>query len=216
MADLTLHGYWRSSAAYRLRIALNLKGVAYDQVSINLKDGEQRGEAWLKMQPQGLVPVLEEGDTRLVQSPAIIEWIEERFPEPAFLPEDRAARCIVRGWAAAIACDIHPLQNLRVLKAVNTDLGQGGDGMKAWAQRWMRDGLVALEAMIAGADRPKGPHLWGEQPGLADIYLVPQMYNARRWETDLTGLHHLIAADEAARALPAFAQAAPEAQPDAA
>lgn len=215
MTDLTLYGYWRSSAAYRLRIALNLKGVDYAQVSINLKDGEQRGEAWRAIQPQGLVPVVEEGETRLAQSPAILEWIEERWPTPALLPDALADRCTVRGWASVIACDIHPLQNLRVLKAVSGDLGQGGDGMKAWAKRWMRDGLAALEAMVASAKRPAGDHLWGETPGLADIYLVPQLYNARRWGADLDGLPTLLAADEAARALPAFQRAEPEAQPDA-
>lgn len=210
----TLYGYWRSSAAYRLRIALNLKGVPHERVSINLKAGEQHGEAWRAMQPQGLVPVLEHDGTRLMQSPAILEWIEETWPEPALLPSDPAARCLVRGWAAVIACDIHPVQNLRILKAISEDLGQGPEGMKAWAQRWMTAGLESLEAMVAGRPRST-PFLHGDAPGMAEVYLVPQMYNARRWGADISRCPTLLAADEAARALPAFAAAAPEAQPDA-
>lgn len=210
----TLYGYWRSSAAYRLRIALNLKGVGYDQVSVNLKEGEQNGEAWLAKQPQGLVPVLEHGGRQFLQSPAILEWIEETWPDPALLPADAAGRCKVRGWASVIACDTHPLQNLRVLKAVSGDLGQGPDGMKAWAQRWIRSGLESLERMVTTVERDT-PFLYADRPGMSEVYLVPQMYNARRWGADLSNCPTLVAADEAARALPAFAEAAPEAQPDA-
>lgn len=210
----TLYGYWRSSAAYRLRIALNLKGVGYDQVSVNLKEGEQNGEAWLAKQPQGLVPVLEHGGRQFLQSPAILEWIEDTWPDPALLPADAAGRCKVRGWASVIACDTHPLQNLRVLKAIAGDLGQGPDGMKAWAQRWIRSGLESLERMVATVERDT-PFLYADRPGMSEVYLVPQMYNARRWGADLSNCPTLVAADEAARALPAFAEAAPEAQPDA-
>lgn len=210
----TLYGYWRSSAAYRLRIALNLKGVSYEQVSINLKDGEQHGEAWRAIQPQGLVPVLKSGDHHLAQSPAILEWIEETWPEPALLPSDPAARCEVRGWCSVIACDIHPIQNLRILKAVSKDLGAGPEGMKAWAQRWIGDGLAALEQMVAPHKRETA-FLFGDTPGMAEVYLVPQMYNARRWGANLTACPTLVAADEAARAHPAFAAAEPERQPDA-
>ena len=210
----TLYGYWRSSAAYRLRIALNLKGVGYDQVSVNLKEGEQNGEAWLAKQPQGLVPVLEHGGRQFLQSPAILEWIEETWPDPALLPADAAGRCKVRGWASVIACDPHPLQNLRILKAVSGDLGQGPDGMKAWAQRWIRSGLESLERMVTTVERDT-PFLYADRPGMSEVYLVPQMYNARRWGADLSNCPTLVAADEAARALPAFAEAAPEAQPDA-
>ena len=162
----TLYGYWRSSAAYRLRIALNLKGVGYDQVSVNLKEGEQNGEAWLAKQPQGLVPVLEHGGRQFLQSPAILEWIEETWPDPALLPADAAGRCKVRGWASVIACDTHPLQNLRVLKAVSGDLGQGPDGMKAWAQRWIRSGLESLERMVATVERDT-PFLYADRPGMS-------------------------------------------------
>ncbi|MFS2318301.1 maleylacetoacetate isomerase [Maricaulis sp. D1M11] len=213
-APLTLYGYWRSSAAYRLRIALNLKGLDYEQVAVNLKAGEQTTEAWLAQQPQGLVPVLKHGSQALVQSPAIVEWIEETWPEPALLPSAPADRAIVRGWAAVIGCDIHPLQNLRVLKAAAALDGQGMDSMKAWAQRWMVPGLRALNDMVRTAKRP-GDFLWGEHPGLAEVYLVPQLYNARRWGVDVEEFPTLLAADIAARALPAFIDAAPENQPDA-
>jgi len=209
-----LYGYWRSSAAYRLRIALNLKGVPYDQVSVNLKAGEQAGADWLAIQPQGLVPVLEHDGDQLLQSPAILEWIDETWPEPAFLPRDAVGRCQARGWASIIGCDIHPLQNLRVLKTVAGELGQGPDGMKAWAQRWMKTGLDALETLVEAAPRT-GEYLGGQRPGLADIYLVPQAYNARRWGLDFTDWPALNAADTACLALPAFRDAAPENQPDA-
>lgn len=211
---MKLYGYWRSSAAYRLRIALNLKSVAYDQVSINLKDGEQNEEAWLKMQPQGLVPVLEAGDHHLVQSPAVLEWIEETWPEPALLPGNAADRALVRGWAATIGCDIHPVQNLRILKAAAAIDGSGLAGMKAWANRWITTGLEGLEALVANHERT-GAFLFGEAPGMAEVYLVPQLYNARRWGVDIEAFPTLLAADTACRELPAFAAAIPEAQPDA-
>jgi maleylpyruvate isomerase len=210
----TLYGYWRSSAAYRLRIALNLKGVDYDQVSINLKDGEQNGADWRAIQPQGLVPALKTGEDVLLQSPAILEWIDETWPDPALLPADPVERCTIRSWCAVIGCDIHPIQNLRILKAVAGDLGQGADGMKAWAQRWIGEGLVALEAMVAS--KPfEGPFLSGATPGMADIYLVPQIYNAERWGADLSQCPTLMAAATAARAHPAFSAAEPENQSDA-
>ena len=160
------------------------------------------------------MPVLEHGGRQFLQSPAILEWIEETWPDPALLPADAAGRCKVRGWASVIACDTHPLQNLRVLKAVSGDLGQGPDGMKAWAQRWIRSGLESLERMVTTVERDT-PFLYADRPGMSEVYLVPQMYNARRWGADLSNCPTLVAADEAARALPAFAEAAPEAQPDA-
>lgn len=211
---VTLYGYWRSSASYRLRIALNMKGVDYRQVSINLKDGEQHSDAWRAKQPQGMVPVLEVGEQRFLQSPAILEWIEETWPTPALLPVDPADRCRVRGWTSVIACDIHPVQNLRVLKAIAGDLGQGKEGMTAWAQRWMKSGLESLEAMVADPARTS-PFLYGDEPGMAEVYLVPQLYNARRWGTDLSNCPTLVAADAAARELPAFRDADPVAQDDA-
>jgi len=212
--NVKLYGYWRSSAAYRLRIALNLKGVAYEQVSINLKDGEQNSDAWLKMQPQGLVPVLEVDGQRLVQSPAVLEWIEESWAEPALLPGNAADRARVRGWASAIGCDIHPVQNLRILKAAAAIDGSGLAGMKAWANRWITTGLDALEALVASHERSSA-FLFGHAPSMAEVYLVPQLYNARRWGVDVDAFPTLLAADTACRELAAFADAIPEAQPDA-
>lgn len=209
-----LYGYWRSGAAYRLRIALNLKEVEYDQVAINLKTGEQGSDAWRAMQPQALVPVLKVGEDLLIQSPAILEWIEETWPQPALLPSDPIERCRVRAWAAVIGCDTHPVQNLRILKAVANDLGQGPDGMKAWAHRWTQSGLAALETLVAGVERST-PFLHGDAPGMAEIYLLPQLVNARRWEVDLSDFPTLMAAEAACLALPAFQRAAPENQPDA-
>ncbi|WP_339737276.1 maleylacetoacetate isomerase [uncultured Maricaulis sp.] len=209
-----LYGYWRSGAAYRLRIALNLKGVEYEQVAINLKTGEQKSQAWLAMQPQGLVPVLKYGDAMLMQSPAILEWIEESWPQPALLPSDPLERCRVRAWAAIIGCDTHPVQNLRILKAIGDDLGQGPAGMKAWAHRWTSDGLAALEALVAAHPRST-PFLHGDAPGMAEVYLLPQLVNARRWEVDLSAFPTLMAAEAACLALPAFQRATPENQPDA-
>jgi maleylpyruvate isomerase len=210
----TLYGYWRSSAAYRLRIALNIKGVGYDQVSVNLKEGEQNGEAWRAIQPQGLVPVLEHNGQQFLQSPAILEWIDETWPEPALLPADAAGRAKVRAWTSVIACDIHPVQNLRILKAVAAEGGTGFEGMKAWAQRWITSGLESLETLVAAQDR-ETPFLYADRAGMAEVYLVPQLYNARRWGADLSNCPTLVAADEAARALPAFSDADPAVQPDA-
>lgn len=212
--SVKLYGYWRSSAAYRLRIALNLKGIEYEQVSINLKDGEQTDDAWLNIQPQGLVPVLEVDEQKLVQSPAILEWIEETWPTPPLLPTDAADRALVRGWAAAIGCDIHPVQNLRILKAAAAIDGSGLAGMKAWANTWISRGLDGLEALVAAHPR-EGAHLFGDAPGMAEIYLVPQLYNARRWGVDVGQFPTLAKAEAAALALPAFQAAEPERQPDA-
>ncbi|QNL18316.1 maleylacetoacetate isomerase [Hyphobacterium sp. CCMP332] len=210
----TLHGYWRSGTSYRLRIALNLKGIAYDQVPVNLKDGEQRQAAYKKLNPQGLVPLLDIDGVQLIQSPALLEYLDETHPEPPLLPGSPVERARIRAYAAVIGCDIHPLQNLRVLQYIRAEHGQDADGVTAWAQRWIRDGFTALEAMVT-ADGRGGPYLWGSKPTLADIYLVPQMYNARRFGVDLAAFPRLVAADEAARAHPAFEAAKPENQPDA-
>ncbi|WP_394692334.1 maleylacetoacetate isomerase [Hyphobacterium sp.] len=210
----TLHGYWRSGTSYRLRIALNLKGIAFDQVPVNLKDGEQRQADYKRLNPQGLVPLLDIDNVQLIQSPALLEYLDETHPEPPLLPGSPVDRARIRAYAAVIGCDIHPLQNLRVLQFIRTEHEQDGDGVSAWAQRWIKDGFTALEAMVAADDRG-GPYLWGAQPTLADIYLVPQMYNARRFGVDLVAFPRLVAADEAARAHPAFEAAKPENQPDA-
>ena len=212
--SLTLYGYWRSSASYRLRIALNLKGVAYEQKPVDLKEGEQRRPEHRDIHPQGFVPALADDQGVLIQSPAILEWIEETWPEPALLPADARERARVRAYAAVVGCDIHPIQNLSVLQHVKNEYGQDAEGVQAWARHWITRGLTALEAMAQADDRG-GPYLWGASPTLADIYLVPQLYNARRFGVDMEAFPALAKADETACAHPAFVAAAPEAQPDA-
>ncbi|WP_419808009.1 maleylacetoacetate isomerase [Sphingomonas sp.] len=205
---MILHGYWRSGTTYRTRIALALKGLSYEQVGHDLRTGEQRSAAFLTLNPQGLVPALETDDGVLTQSPAILEWLEERYPEPPLLPAAPGDRAIVRAMAATIACDIHPLNNMRVLKAVRA---LGGDA-DAWAAGWIGDGFAALEAMIA---RHGAGFAFGDRPTLADCHLVPQVYSAERFGVDLAPYPQLMAATERARALPAVQAAHPDEQPDA-
>lgn len=211
---LKLYSYWRSSAAYRVRIALNLKGVAYESESVHLvrDGGQQRQAAFRLLNPQGLVPVLVlEDGTALTQSLAIIEYLDETLPEPRLLPGDAAARARARALALAIACDIHPLNNLRVLQYLKRVLGQDQAAVDTWYRHWLVEGLAALEEQ---AD-PKGPFLCGDQVTMADLVLVPQLYNARRFDCDLAPYPRLRAADAACAEMPAFIDALPENQPDA-
>jgi maleylpyruvate isomerase len=210
---MRLYGNWRSSAAYRARIALNLKGLAYESVPVNLRGGEQNGAGYRARNPEGLVPLLEDDELRLRQSLAIIEWLDETHPDPPLLPAEPAARAEVRAIALAIACDIHPLNNLRVLQYLERELGHGEDDRMRWYRHWIACGLGALEAQLEGRS---GTFCHGERPTLADICLVPQMYNGRRYGCDLEPYPMLRRIDEHCRALPAFAAAAPERQPDAA
>lgn len=212
MSMLRLHGYWRSSAAYRVRIALNLKGVAYAQVTHDLRTGAQREAAFKALAPQGLVPAVEHEGLVLTQSPAILEWIEEQWPQPALLPSDAQGRAIVRSMAALIGCDIHPLNNLRVLQALKGDLGADQAAVDHWIARWIRDGFAALETLVARHGRG---FAFGDRPGLADCYLVPQLYSAERFGIDLSAFPALVAVGEKARALAPFAAAHPSIQPDA-
>lgn len=205
---IVLHDYFRSSAAYRVRIALALKGLRYDRHAIDLINGAQRGPEHMAGNPQGLVPMLEIDGLRLTQSLAIIEYLDERFPEPHLLPPDSTGRARVRAFAQAIACDIHPLNNLRVLNYLEHELDVGTPARKLWYARWISEGFAALETLIAEVP---GPYCFGEQPGLADILLVPQMYNARRFRVDLTPYPTLSARSSAAEAHPAFAAAHPDA-----
>ena len=205
---MILHGYWRSGTSYRTRIALNLKGLAYEQLGVDLRAGEQKSAAFLALNPQGLVPALEVEDVVLTQSPAILEWLEETYPDPPLLPANATDSAIVRAMAATVACDIHPLNNLRVLKAVRA-LGADAD---AWAAQWIEPGFAALEAMIR---RHGGGFVFGATPTLADCHLVPQVYSAERFGVDLAPYPRLFAAAEHARAHPAFAAAHPDRQPDA-
>jgi maleylpyruvate isomerase len=212
---LKLHGYFRSSAAYRCRIALNLKGLAHETASVHLtKDGgQQNAPTYRALNPQALVPTLEHDGKVITQSVAIIEYLDEIHPEPPLLPGDAERRARIRAFALAIACDIHPINNLRVLNYLKGPLQQAQTAVDAWYRHWVETGLAACEALLpATASR----FCFGGRPTLADICLVPQMYNARRFNCDLSGMPRLVAIDASCRTLPAFAGAAPEAQPDAA
>lgn len=209
---MILHGYWRSGAAYRVRIALALKGVAYEQVTHDLRLGAQASDAYRALNPQGLVPALEADGDVLTQSPTILEWLEERYPAPALLPEATTDRAIVRAMAATIACDIHPLNNLRVVQALQRDFGLDAAAVQAWMARWMSEGFAALEVMIARHGRG---FAFGDMPTIADCCLVPQVYSAERFAIDLTPYPRLTASVEQARVLPAFQAAHPDRQPDA-
>lgn len=209
---LVLHGYWRSSASYRVRIALNLKGLAYAAVSHDLRAGAQRDPAYLALAPHGLVPALEHDGKVLIESPAILEWIEARWPVPPLLPADPDEAAIVRAMAAIVGCDIHPLGNLRVLNALRDDLSAGPEQVRAWIARWIGEGFAAVEALVA---RHGGTYAYGDTPTMADCFLVPQIYNARRFEVDLSAFPRLASAGEAAGRLEAFAAAHPDRQTDA-
>jgi maleylacetoacetate isomerase len=209
-----LYGYWRSSASYRLRIALNLKGVEREEIEINLLDGEHRGPEYLAINPQGLVPVMEEGGRIFGQSLAILEYLEETHPDPSLLPGKPIERARVRQLALVIACEIHPLQNSGVRQHLRGAHGFDGDAEDAWLKHWILRGLAALEALVAGHPET-GAFCHGDTPTLADICLVPQLYNARRGGLDLAPFPSLVRIDEKCLGLDAFARAAPEQQPHA-
>jgi maleylpyruvate isomerase len=209
---MRLYDYWRSSAAYRVRIALNYKGLAYEQVAINLRDGAQRAPEFLAINPQGLVPVLEDDGARLTQSLPILNYLEERYPEPALLPKDAAGRATSRALAVAIACEIHPLNNTRVLQYLERELGLDEARRMAWCRHWVAEGFAAIEATLG---RSAGTFCVGDAPSLADVCLVPQVSNARRYACDLEPYPTIRRIDERCRQIAAFANAAPERQPDA-
>lgn len=208
---MKLHGYFRSSAAYRVRIALNLKGLGAEHLPHHLRKGEQCAPSYLAINPQGLVPALENGGAVLTQSVAIIEWLDEIHPNPPLLSKDPLRRAKVRAFALAIACDTHPVQNLKVLARLR-ELGLAEEKVRDWAARVNREGLSACETLIKGEP---GPFCFGDAPTLADLCLVPQLANARRFGVDVSAYPRLLAAEAAAKALAAFANAAPEKQPDA-
>lgn len=213
MAAILLHDYWRSSASYRVRIALNLKGVAYERVAVDLLAGAQRSDAYRAENPQGFVPMLDVDGRRLTQSLAIIDYLDATRPEPRLIPADPAAAAHVRALALAIACDIHPINNLRVLKHLAA-LGHDQAARDEWYRHWLREGLEPLEAM---AKPHAGAFLFSDAPTLADVCLVPQLYNARRFGVSLDNWLTLVHADASAAALPAFAAAHPDrVAPDAA
>lgn len=213
---LQFYSYYLSSAAYRVRIALNLKALPHEMVPIHLRKdgGQQLQEAYRAINPAALVPALVDGDLTLSQSLAIIEYLEDTHPQPALLPADPAGRARVRALALSIACDIHPLNNLRVLKYLKNELGVEDAARDDWYRHWVMLGLEAFEAELARSP-VQGTFCYGDTPTLADICLVPQLANARRVDCDLSGLVRILRIEAACLALPAFANAAPALQPDA-
>ena len=210
-----LYSYFRSSAAFRVRIGLNLKGLAYDIVPVHLARGEQRLPEHLQRSPQGLIPVLEDGELSLHQSLAILEYLDETHPQPPLLPSDAAGRARVRALALAIACDIHPLNNLRVLNRLQGEFGADEAARQRWYQHWVNTGLLAWQEQWRRWPAPPGPYAHGHAPGLADCCLIPQIYNAQRFNCDLQAIPDLMRMFDACMELPAFAAAHPAQQPDA-
>lgn len=208
---MILYGFAFSSASYRVRIALALKNVNATQINVKLRDGEHRQAEYLALNPQGFVPALRLDDGRvLTQSAAIIEYLEETIPEPRLLPADPALRAEVRALCQLVACDIHPLNNLRVLRYLEGPLGLAQGARDTWYRHWVQAGFEALEQFLV---RTAGRFCVGDSPSMADVYLVPQVFNARRFATDLAAFPRIVAIDAACRELPAFAGAAPERQP---
>lgn len=214
--DLALYGYWRSSAAYRVRIALGLKGLAWTDHPVHLvrDGGQQHAAAYRALNPQALVPALRDGERTFTQSLAIIEYLDEIHPEPPLLPVDPRGRARVRALAQTIACDVHPLGNLRVLQYLERELGADEAARAAWSRHWMAQGLAAFEAMLAD-NVATGAFCHGDAPGLADACLIPQLYNAARWGLDLAPFPTVRRIQDACMALEAFQRAVPERQPDA-
>jgi len=211
---MKLYSYFRSSAAYRVRIALNLKGLDCEYASKSLTKNEHLAEDYLALNPQGLIPALEVDGLAISQSLAIIEYLNEVQPQPPLLPPDPLARAQVRSMALAIACDIHPLNNLRVLHYLRRELGQSDDGVNSWYRHWIAEGFRGLELQVAKYSSEQR-YCFGDSLSLADVCLVPQMYNARRFNCDLSPFPALVAIGTHLETLPAFEKARPEAQPDA-
>jgi maleylacetoacetate isomerase len=209
MSRPILYEYWRSSASYRIRIALNLKQIDYESRPVNLLTGEQESEEYRRLNPQGFVPMLEIDGHRLTQSVAMINYLDLRYPNQPLLPASAAERAHVVAMAMTIACDIHPLNNLRVLKYLKNQLGQSQEQVDAWYRHWISERLPALEAMAA----PRaGKFMWGDAPTAADVLLVPQLYNARRYDVPLDDYPTLLRAEDNANRIEAFAAAHPDRQ----
>jgi maleylpyruvate isomerase len=209
---MTLRDFFRSSASFRVRIALNVKGLPYTRAPLKFREGEHRSAEYLKLNPQGLVPALEHDDATIVQSLAIIEYLDEIAPEPPLLPRQPAARAAVRAMALVVACEMHPLCNLRVLQYLQKDFAQDEASVNAWYHHWMAEGFGALEAMALthGSEQ----HCFGTHVSLADICLVPQVYNAERFGFDVGRYQRIAGIAAHLRTIPAFASAAPEHQPE--
>ncbi len=212
---MKLYSFFRSGTSHRLRIALNLKGLSPEYIAVDLRTEEHLKEAFKSLNPQGLVPALVHDDKVLIQSPAIIEWLEERYPTPALLPQDADQRAHVRALAAVVGCDIHPLNNRRVLEYVRHQFKADEAAINTWCATWICAGFDALEALLK-ADTQRGRFCFGDSPTLADVYLVPQVESARRFKVDLTQWPLIAAVEAACMQLEAFQKAAPMQQPDAA
>lgn len=209
---ITLHGYWRSTASYRVRIALGLKSIDFRHVTHDLRTGEHKQDGYLALSPQGLVPTLEEDGAVISQSLAIMEWLEERWPRRPLLPRDPDDRAMVRSMAQIIACDIHPLNNLRVLTALEDAFGADEAQVQRWIAAWIRQGFDALDVLVR---RHGGLYAFGDEPSLADCCLIPQIYAANRFNVPLDDYPRLVQISERAMLLEAFSRAVPERQPDA-
>jgi maleylpyruvate isomerase len=211
---MKLFNFFRSGTSHRLRIALNLKGLATEYVAVDLRTEAHLQEAFKAIHPQGMVPALDTGEQVLIQSPAIIEWLEEKYPTPALLPQDAEARAHVRALAAIMGCDVHPVNNRRILEYLRHQFGANEDAINAWCARWITDGFDAYESLLA-ADPWRGAFSFGNTPTLADVYLIPQIESARRFKVDLSAWPLIGAVESACLQLEAFQKAAPSQQPDA-
>jgi maleylpyruvate isomerase len=211
---MKLYSFFRSGTSQRLRIALNLKGLQTEYLPVDLRTEQHLQAAFKAINPQGLVPALVDGDQVLIQSPAIIEWLEEKYPNPPLLPADAQQRAHVRALAAMVGCDIHPINNRRILEYLRHQFKADEAAINAWCATWITAGFDAFEALLA-ADRTRGDYCFGNQPGLADVYLVPQVESARRFKVDMSRWPLISAVDAACMKLPAFERAAPMKQPDA-
>ena len=211
---MKLYNFFRSGTSHRLRIALNLKGLATDYVAVDLRVEAHLKDAFKSVNPQQLVPALDTGEQVLIQSPAIIEWLEEKYPTPALLPTQAEERAHVRALAAIVGCDVHPINNRRILETLRKQFGANEDAINAWCATWISAGFDAYEALIA-ADTQRGRFSFGDSPGLADVYLIPQIESARRFKVDLSRWPLIAGIEQACNALEAFQKAAPGVQPDA-
>lgn len=212
---MKLYNFWRSGTSHRTRIALNLKGLSTEYVAVHLAKEEHLQDAFKAVNPQQLVPALDTGSEVLIQSPAILEWLEEKYPTPALLPLDQVQRAQVRALAAIVGCDIHPINNRRILEYLRHTFGANAEAINAWAGTWIGTGFDAYEALLA-ADTQRGRFSHGDSPSLADCYLIPQIESARRFNVDLSKWPLIMAVEAACMKLEAFQKAAPSQQPDAA
>jgi maleylpyruvate isomerase len=211
---MKLYNFFRSGTSHRLRIALNLKGLEYEYVPIDLRSEQHLGAEYRALNPQGLVPALVDNGRVLIQSPAIIEWLEERYPTPPLLPSDPEARARVRALAAIVGCDVHPVNNRRILESLRHDFGADDAAVQRWCAKWITEGFDTIEALLA-ADTRRGEFCSGGSPTLADVYLVPQVESARRFKLDIGRWPRVLAIDAACARIEAFRKAVPASQPDA-